>query len=187
MTIVIKMITESSWQVISLHFPQKLRPFKYVRICKRTKIHSVSSSKFGGIRPCEQPNRVHFRVYFNPSATCFTFRTYNADNKANLKIMKLNKIFLRWKGSQTPSKIGQCDLNLPHELQIPIFDRWSLTIDKYQITYQNIWEEGVVSLHLVELDHYKILDPVKGVPDLNHFRHKKRFLVIAVHEREFQK
>ena len=52
-------------------------------------------------------------------------------------------------------------------------------VDKYQITYQNIWGEGVVRPHLVELDHYEILEPLKGAPDLNHFLHKKRFLVIA--------
>ena len=52
-------------------------------------------------------------------------------------------------------------------------------VDKYQITYQNIWGEGVVRLHLLELDHYEILEPLKGAPDLNHFLHKKRFLVIA--------
>ena len=52
-------------------------------------------------------------------------------------------------------------------------------VDKYQITYQNIWAEGVVRLHLVESDHYKILELLKGAPDLDHFLHKKRFLVIA--------
>ena len=52
-------------------------------------------------------------------------------------------------------------------------------VDKYQITYQNIWGEGVVRPHLVELHHYEILEPLKGAPDLNHFLHKKRFLVIA--------
>ena len=52
-------------------------------------------------------------------------------------------------------------------------------VDKYQITYQNIWGEDVFRPHLVELDHYKILEPLKGVPDLNHFLHKKRFLVIV--------
>ena len=35
--------------------------------------------------------------------------------------------------------------------------------------------------HLVELE------PLKSLPDLIHFLHKKRFLVIAVHERELQK
>ena len=52
-------------------------------------------------------------------------------------------------------------------------------VDKCQITYQNIWGEGVVRSHLVELDHYKILEPLNGAPDLNHFLHIKRFLVIA--------
>ena len=52
-------------------------------------------------------------------------------------------------------------------------------VDKYQITYQNILGEGVVRPHLVELDHYKILEPLKGALNLNHFLRKKRFLVIA--------
>ena len=52
-------------------------------------------------------------------------------------------------------------------------------VDKCQITYQNIFREGVVRPHLVELDHHKILEPLKGVPDLNHFQHKKIFLVIV--------
>ena len=52
-------------------------------------------------------------------------------------------------------------------------------VDKYQITYQNIWVEGVVRPHLEELDHHKILEPTKGAPDLNHFLHKKIFLAIA--------
>ena len=48
-------------------------------------------------------------------------------------------------------------------------------VDKYQITYQNILGEGVVRPHLVELDHYKILEPLKGAPDLDYFLHKKDF------------
>ena len=36
-------------------------------------------------------------------------------------------------------------------------------VDKYQVTYQNILGEAVVRPHLVELDHYKILEPLKGV------------------------
>ena len=46
--------------------------------------------------------------------------------------------------------------------------------DEYQITYQNIWREGMVRLHLVELHHYKILEPLKGALNLNHFLHKKK-------------
>ena len=52
-------------------------------------------------------------------------------------------------------------------------------VDKDQTTYQNILGEGAVRPHLVELDNYKILEPLKGAPNLNHFLHKKRFLVIA--------
>ena len=52
-------------------------------------------------------------------------------------------------------------------------------VDKYQITYQNIWGEGFTRPYLVELDHYKILQPLKGASDFNHYLNKKRFLVIA--------
>ena len=47
------------------------------------------------------PNRAHFRVYFNPSATCFTFLTYDTNNKANQNIMKLTQIF-RGRGQSDP-------------------------------------------------------------------------------------
>ena len=52
-------------------------------------------------------------------------------------------------------------------------------VDKDQTTYQNILGESAVRPHLVKLDNYKILEPLKGAPNLNHFLHKKRFLVIA--------
>ena len=35
-------------------------------------------------------------------------------------------------------------------------------VDKYMITYQNIWVEGMVSPHLVELGYSRILNPLKG-------------------------
>ena len=46
-------------------------------------------------------------------------------------------------------------------------------VDKYQITYQNIWGEDMVRPHLVKLDHYKILKPLKGTSSLNHFSHTR--------------
>ena len=52
-------------------------------------------------------------------------------------------------------------------------------VDKYHITYQNIWGEGVVRPLLVELGHYKILEPRKDAPYLSHFLHEKRVLVTA--------
>ena len=33
--------------------------------------------------------------------------------------------------------------------------------------------KGVIRPHLVEMDHHKNLEPLKGAPDLNHFLHKK--------------
>ena len=68
---------------------------------------------------------------------------------------------------------------ITYKYQFLIDEVLQCLVDKYQITYQNIWGEGVVRLHLLELDHYEILEPLKGAPDLNHFLHKKRFLVIA--------
>ena len=53
-------------------------------------------------------------------------------------------------------------------------------VDKYQITYQNIWGERMIRPHLVELDHYKVLEPLKRASDFNHFLRKKVFLEIAV-------
>ena len=44
-------------------------------------------------------------LYFNLSATCFTFPTYDADNKANHKIMKLTKSF-RAKEQSDPEENG---------------------------------------------------------------------------------
>ena len=57
-------------------------------------------------------------------------------------------------------------------------------VDKYQKTYQNIWGEGVVRPHLVELDHYKILEPLKGMLNLNHFLHKKKIFSNCGHIKE---
>ena len=68
-------------------------------------MHSVSSPKFGRIGPWDQVNRAHLRVYLNPSATCFTFQTFDADSKANQKIMKVTKIF-RGKGQSDPQDNG---------------------------------------------------------------------------------
>ena len=64
---------------------------------------------------------------------------------------------------------------MSYEPQFFINEVLQCFVDKYQITYQNIWGEDVVRPHLVELDHYKILEPLKGAPDLDHFLHKKDF------------
>ena len=78
-------------------------------------------------------------------------------------------------GTQTPGKRG--NVTLIHLMS----DRSKFFIDevlqclvhKYQITYQNIWGEGVIRPYLVQLDYYKISEPLKGALDLNHFLHKK--------------
>ena len=95
----------SIWRVISTHFPQKVWPSKYDKICKRTEIHSVSSPKFGGSGPLDQVNKTYFRVCFNLLATCFIFLTYDGDNKANQKILKLIKSF-RGKGKSDLQENG---------------------------------------------------------------------------------
>ena len=84
---------QNPWQVISPHFPQKVWPSKHISICKRTKIHLVRSPKSGGIGPWEKASMAHFSEYFNPSTTCFTLPSYDADHKAKQKVMKLTKMF----------------------------------------------------------------------------------------------
>ena len=46
-------------------------------------------------------------------------------------------------------------------------------VEKFQITYQNIWVEGVVRPYLVESSYCKILVPLKGTSSLNHFSHTR--------------
>ena len=46
-------------------------------------------------------------------------------------------------------------------------------VDKYQITYQNVWCEGVIRSYLVESSYCKGLRPLKGAPVSHHFLHKK--------------
>ena len=82
---------------------------------------------------------------------------------------------------RTPGKQDNVTLIHPmsYKCQFFIDEVLQCLADKFQITYQNIFGEGVVRPHLVELDHHKILEPLKGAPDLNHFQHKKVFLVIV--------
>ena len=47
------------------------------------------------------------------------------------------------------------------------------------MAYQNIRMKGAVRLHFPQLDNYEILKPLKVAPNLNHFQHKKGFLVTA--------
>ena len=44
--------------------------------------------------------------------------------------------------------------------------------NKYQITFENIWGKDVVIPLLVELEYYKILEPLKDPPNLSHILHK---------------
>ena len=45
----------------------------------------------------------------------------------------------------------------------------------------------MVRPHLVELDHYKTLEPLKAAPNLDHFLHQKRFLVIVAIRKRISK
>ena len=87
-------------------------------VCERNKIHSVRSPKFSGIGLWDQANRTHFRVYFNPSATFFTFPTYDADNKANQKVMKLTK---GERAIRPPGKRGNVTLIHPMSYKPKVF------------------------------------------------------------------
>ena len=129
-------------------------------VCKRNKIHSVRSPKFGVIGLWDQANRAHIRVYFNPSATFFTFPTYDADNKANQKVMKLTK---GERAIRPPGKRDNVTLIHPMSYKPKVF------IDEV------LQGEGVVRPHLVKSSYYKTLGPLKGVPILDYFLHKKYF------------
>ena len=48
-------------------------------------------------------------------------------------------------------------------------------VDKYQITYHNIWGEGMVRPYLVEFDFYAILEPLIDEPNLKPILHQKDF------------
>ena len=61
------------------------------------------------------------------------------------------------------------------------------SVDKCQITYQNIWREDVVRPHLVESSYCKTLGPLKGAPTLHHFLHKINLQYLQLHEGELQK
>ena len=75
-----------------------------------------------------------------------------------------------------PRKRGNVTLIHPmrYKPQFLVDEVLQCLVDKYQITYQNIWGEGMVRPHLVDLDHYKILEALKGAPDLDHFLHKTK-------------
>ena len=110
-------------------------------------------------------------------ALCRQHTTYDVDNKANQKIMKLAKIFRGKEQSDPPGKRGSVTLIHPVSYKPQFFIDVVLQclVDKYQITYQIIWGEGVVRPHLMESSYYKTLGPLKGAPILHYFLHKKYF------------
>ena len=46
--------------------------------------------------------------------------------------------------------------------------------------------QGMVRPDLMEFDYYKILEPLKGAPNVNHFLQKKDFKYLLLRERELQ-
>ena len=56
-----------------------------------------------------------------------------------------------------PRKRGNVTLIHPmsYKPQFLVDEVLQCLVDKYQITYRNIWGEDAVRSHLVELDHYK--------------------------------
>ena len=95
--------------------------------------------------------------------------------------MKLNKIFNKIFNKTFPGKRNDLTLIDPmnYKPQIFIGEVLQCLVDKYVMTYENIWGEGMVRPHLVKSSHCKILVPLKGVPILRHFFRKKIFLVVA--------
>ena len=55
------------------------------------------------------------------------------------------------------------------------------------VTYQNISGEGMIRPHIVESSYSKIFVPLKGMSSLNHFLHKKWFLIVAVIQKRISK
>ena len=71
--------------------------------------------------------------------------------------MKLTKIFLGERAGRPPGKRGNVTLIYPmrYKPQVFIDEVLQRLVDKYQITYQNIWSEGAVRPHLVESSYCK--------------------------------
>ena len=66
-----------------------------------------------------------------------------------------------------------------YKLQIFTDEVLQCVIDKYVITYQNIYGKGMVRPHLVKLRDCKTLGSLKSAPILHHFLHKNIVLVAA--------
>ena len=126
---------DSSWRVISPHFPQKVWPSKHVTICKRTEIHSISYPKFGGIGPWDQADRPISGYISTHQLHASHFQFMVPTTKLIRKLWNLPKC-LGGMGTQTPVK--RVNVTLIHS-KFFIDEVLQCLVDKYQITYQNIW------------------------------------------------
>ena len=93
----------------------------------------------------------------------------------NFKNNEIYQKFFGEKAVRSPGKQGIVPLIHPMSYKPKIFTNVVLQclVDKYMITYQNIWGEGMVRAHLVESSYCKILVPLKGISNLNHFLHSR--------------
>ena len=80
----------------------------------------------------------------------------------NFKNNKVYQNFLGERAVRLPGKRGNVTLIHPmsYKPQFLIDEVLQCLVNKYQITYQNISGEGVVRPYLMELDHYKTLEPL---------------------------
>ena len=90
--------------------------------------------------------------------------------------MKFTKIF-RGRAVRSPGKQGNVTLIHPMCYKPQTFTDAVLQclVEKYVITYQIIWGEGMVRPDVVESGYCKTLGPLKGAPILHYFSHKKYF------------
>ena len=82
-------------------------------------------------------------------------------------------------GVRSPGKRGNVTLIHPMSRKSQILKDEVLqrSADKYVITYQNIWGEGVVKLHLVKSSYCKMLVLLKSTSSFNHALHEKKKFV----------
>ena len=138
-------------------FSSKGLTLQTVKICKRTEIYSVSSPKFAGLGPGARQIRPISGYISTHQLHASYFQLMMPTTKLIKKIWNLPKFFLG-KGQADPQeKRGNVILIYPmkYKPQVFIDEVLQRLVDKYQITYQNIWSEGVVRPHLVESSYCK--------------------------------
>ena len=107
------------------------------------------------------------------------FLIVTATQKKISKTMKLTNVYYQYlKTVGFSGKQGNVTLIHPMSFKPKIYANAVLQclVDKYVITYENIWDEGMVRSQLVESSYCKILVLLKVMLGLNHFLHKKMFV-----------